>query len=161
MCSQVYSISKRAIVLPSLQHIQKAIRYVPKFTAYNQESYCVFKFTAQTTRYPSLQNNLESYCVCVPKFRAWLRNILCNCRGQTALHKAAAHKRRAVCCLLVAGGASPLRQDLRGHTPRHLALLANDQHLAAYLESEFKSSKLIVIENGSLTVPSQYRTVTK
>lgn len=67
-------------------------------------------------------------------------NLIFDClidyRGQTALHKAAAHKRRAVCCLLVAGGAALLRTDLRGHTPRHLALLADDHDLAAYLESK-------------------------
>lgn len=63
-------------------------------------------------------------------------NMRDNERGQTALHKAAAHKRRAICCMLVAGGASLMRQDHAGLTPRHLALRAEDHDLAAYLESE-------------------------
>ncbi|KAJ0179396.1 hypothetical protein K1T71_005108 [Dendrolimus kikuchii] len=63
-------------------------------------------------------------------------NMRDNERGQTALHKAAAHKRRAICCMLVAGGASLTRQDHAGLTPRHLALRADDHDLAAYLESQ-------------------------
>lgn len=57
-------------------------------------------------------------------------------RGQTALHKAATTKRRSICCMLVAGGASLSLSDRQGHTPRQLALKADDQDLAAYLESE-------------------------
>lgn len=56
-------------------------------------------------------------------------------RGQTALHKAAATKRRSICCMLVAGGASLCLADRQGQTPRLLALQADDQELAAYLES--------------------------
>ncbi|XP_062527831.1 eye-specific diacylglycerol kinase isoform X2 [Bombyx mori] len=63
-------------------------------------------------------------------------NMRDNERGQTALHKAAAHRRRAVCCMLVAGGASLTRADHAGLTPRHLALRADDHDLAAYLESQ-------------------------
>lgn len=63
-------------------------------------------------------------------------NMRDNERGQTALHKAAAHKRRAICCMLVAGGASLSRQDHAGLTPRNLALRAEDHDLAAYLESQ-------------------------
>ncbi|XP_026326421.1 eye-specific diacylglycerol kinase isoform X3 [Hyposmocoma kahamanoa] len=63
-------------------------------------------------------------------------NMRDNERGQTALHKAAAHKRRAICCMLVAGGASLTRQDHAGLTPRALALRADDHDLAAYLESQ-------------------------
>ncbi|XP_063636187.1 eye-specific diacylglycerol kinase-like isoform X2 [Cydia splendana] len=63
-------------------------------------------------------------------------NMPDNERGQTALHKAAANKRRAVCCMLVAGGASLTHADHAGLTPRHLALHAEDLDLAAYLESE-------------------------
>nr|XP_032512301.1 eye-specific diacylglycerol kinase-like isoform X4 [Danaus plexippus plexippus] len=63
-------------------------------------------------------------------------NMRDNERGQTALHKAAAHKRRAICCMLVAGGASLTQQDHTGLTPRHLALRADDHDLAAYLESQ-------------------------
>nr|XP_026491066.1 eye-specific diacylglycerol kinase isoform X2 [Vanessa tameamea] len=59
-----------------------------------------------------------------------------NERGQTALHKAAAHRRRAICCMLVAGGAALARPDRAGLTPRLLALRAEDHDLAAYLESQ-------------------------
>jgi hypothetical protein len=58
------------------------------------------------------------------------------CRGQTALHKAAANKRRSICCMLVAGGASLTLPDHQGNTPRLLALQADDHELAAYLESK-------------------------
>ncbi|XP_041972617.1 eye-specific diacylglycerol kinase isoform X2 [Aricia agestis] len=65
-----------------------------------------------------------------------LLNMSDNERGQTALHKAAAHKRRAICCMLVAGGASLTRTDHAGLTPRQLALRAEDNELASYLESQ-------------------------
>lgn len=68
-------------------------------------------------------------------------NMRDNERGQTALHKAAAHKRRAICCMLVAGGASLTRQDHAGLTPRALALRAEDHDLAAYLESKYVFSQ--------------------
>nr|CAD7402260.1 unnamed protein product [Timema cristinae] len=63
-------------------------------------------------------------------------NIADNDKGQTALHKAAAHKRRSICCMLVAGGASLSIADHQGNTPRHLALQAEDTELAAYLHSQ-------------------------
>nr|CAD7195243.1 unnamed protein product [Timema douglasi] len=63
-------------------------------------------------------------------------NIADNDKGQTALHKAAAHKRRSICCMLVAGGASLSIADHQGNTPRHLALQAEDTELAAYLHSK-------------------------
>nr|XP_045595671.1 eye-specific diacylglycerol kinase-like isoform X3 [Procambarus clarkii] len=57
-------------------------------------------------------------------------------RGQTALHQAAHNRRRTVCCMLVAAGASLTIRDLQGNTPRALAQRADDQELAAYLESQ-------------------------
>jgi len=39
--------------------------------------------------------------------------------------------------MLVAGGASLSVRDHSGHTPRALALNANDHELAAYLESKY------------------------
>lgn len=57
-------------------------------------------------------------------------------RGQTALHQAAQNRRRTVCCMLVAAGASLTIRDLQGNTPRALAQHADDQELAAYLESK-------------------------
>ncbi|XP_075234118.1 retinal degeneration A [Lycorma delicatula] len=63
-------------------------------------------------------------------------NMADNERGQTALHKAAATKRRSICCMLVAGGACLNITDRQGNTPRLLALQADDQELASYLESQ-------------------------
>ncbi|KMQ94692.1 eye-specific diacylglycerol kinase [Lasius niger] len=63
-------------------------------------------------------------------------NMIDNDKGQTALHKAAQNKRRSICCMLVAGGASLMVKDRHGNTPHQLALIAEDHDLAAYLESE-------------------------
>ena len=67
-----------------------------------------------------------------------------NEKGQTALHKAAAYKRRTICCLLIAAGASLLIQDLASLTPRQLACIAEDQDLADYLDSQeqFQATKM-------------------
>ncbi|XP_021928119.1 eye-specific diacylglycerol kinase [Zootermopsis nevadensis] len=70
---------------------------------------------------------------CAP---ASILNMADNEKGQTALHKAAAHKQRSICCMLVAGGASLTLPDYQGDTPRLLALRAEDHELAAYLESQ-------------------------
>ncbi|KAJ9573823.1 hypothetical protein L9F63_008805, partial [Diploptera punctata] len=67
---------------------------------------------------------------------ASILNMADNDKGQTALHKAAAHKRRSICCMLVAGGASLTITDHQGNTPRHLAINADDHELAAYFESQ-------------------------
>lgn len=56
--------------------------------------------------------------------------------GQTALHKAALHKRRTVCRLLVRKGASLFRADLEGNTPQQLALKSLDHELAKFLQKE-------------------------
>ena len=78
-----------------------------------------------------------------------------NEKGQTALHKAAAYKRRTICCHLVAAGASLLVKDHAGQLPRQLALAAEDGELAAYLESqeEFQREKMegYQIEEGTET----------
>ena len=68
-----------------------------------------------------------------------------NEKGQTALHKAAAYKRRTICCLLIAAGASLLIQDLASLTPRQLACIAEDQDLADYLDSQeqFQATKMV------------------
>ncbi|XP_026467404.1 eye-specific diacylglycerol kinase-like [Ctenocephalides felis] len=63
-------------------------------------------------------------------------NMSDNEKGQTALHIAAELGRRSICCLLVAGGASPILRDQQGRTPKALALYADDAELAAYLESQ-------------------------
>ena len=61
-------------------------------------------------------------------------------KGQTALHKAAAYKRRTICCMLVSAGASLVISDLAGLTPRQLSLESEDHELSAYLESQENQS---------------------
>ncbi|CAD6239207.1 GSCOCG00008640001-RA-CDS [Cotesia congregata] len=63
-------------------------------------------------------------------------NMADNDKGQTALHKAAQQKRRSICCMLVAGGATLTAKDRHGNTPRELALMSEDRDLAAYLYSQ-------------------------
>ena len=64
--------------------------------------------------------------------------------GQTALHKAAAYKRRTICCMLVAAGASLLVLDGAGLSPRQLALMAEDLELAEYLKSQERFQVMIL-----------------
>ncbi|XP_068595114.1 diacylglycerol kinase zeta [Brachionichthys hirsutus] len=55
--------------------------------------------------------------------------------GETALHKAASSRQRSVCHCLVEAGASLMKTDLQGETPKRRAEKANDQELAEYLEN--------------------------
>ncbi|KAF3706017.1 Diacylglycerol kinase zeta [Channa argus] len=55
--------------------------------------------------------------------------------GETALHKAATSCQRSICHYLVGGGASLMKTDLQGETPKQRAEKANDQELANYLEN--------------------------
>lgn len=55
--------------------------------------------------------------------------------GETALHKAAAAGQRTICHYLVEAGASLMRTDLQGETPKQRAEKAQDQELADYLEN--------------------------
>uniref|UniRef100_A0A663N7I3 Diacylglycerol kinase n=1 Tax=Athene cunicularia TaxID=194338 RepID=A0A663N7I3_ATHCN len=55
--------------------------------------------------------------------------------GETALHKAACQRHRAICQLLVDAGASLRKTDSKGKTPRDRAQQAGDPDLASYLES--------------------------
>uniref|UniRef100_A0A674BLE9 Diacylglycerol kinase n=2 Tax=Salmo trutta TaxID=8032 RepID=A0A674BLE9_SALTR len=55
--------------------------------------------------------------------------------GQTALHKAAFTRQRTICHYLVEAGASLMKTDLQGETPKRRAEKANDQELAEYLEN--------------------------
>ncbi|XP_039453074.1 eye-specific diacylglycerol kinase isoform X4 [Culex pipiens pallens] len=63
-------------------------------------------------------------------------NMIDNETGQTALHKAALTKRRSICYMLVAAGASLIIQDNNGRTPKLLALEAEDRELSGYLENQ-------------------------
>ncbi|KAM9493733.1 diacylglycerol kinase zeta isoform 3-T3 [Clarias gariepinus] len=55
--------------------------------------------------------------------------------GETVLHKAASLCQRTICHYLVEAGASLMKTDLQGDTPKHRAEKANDTELAAYLEN--------------------------
>ncbi|KAK9516078.1 hypothetical protein VZT92_024038 [Zoarces viviparus] len=55
--------------------------------------------------------------------------------GETALHKAASSCQRSICHYLVEAGASLMKSDLQGETPKHRAEKADDQELTAYLEN--------------------------
>uniref|UniRef100_A0A8C7SQR3 Diacylglycerol kinase n=1 Tax=Oncorhynchus mykiss TaxID=8022 RepID=A0A8C7SQR3_ONCMY len=55
--------------------------------------------------------------------------------GETALHKAAFTRQRTICHYLVEAGASLMKTDLQGETPKRRAEKANDQELAEYLEN--------------------------
>nr|XP_050868120.1 eye-specific diacylglycerol kinase [Vespula vulgaris]XP_050868121.1 eye-specific diacylglycerol kinase [Vespula vulgaris]XP_050868122.1 eye-specific diacylglycerol kinase [Vespula vulgaris] len=79
------------------------------------------------------KNIIRYLIACAPPT---ILDIVDNDKGQTALHKAAQHKKRTICCMLVAGGATLTVKDRHGHTPRQLALIAEDRELAAYLQSQ-------------------------
>lgn len=64
--------------------------------------------------------------------------------GQTALHKAVAYKWRSICCILIAGGASMDITDHKGLTPKLLAIQNDDHELAAYFESKYSNSVVII-----------------
>ncbi|XP_039663683.1 diacylglycerol kinase zeta isoform X2 [Perca fluviatilis] len=55
--------------------------------------------------------------------------------GETALHKAASLRQRSICHFLVEAGASLMKTDLQGETPKHRAEKADDQELSEYLEN--------------------------
>ncbi|XP_028916035.1 diacylglycerol kinase zeta isoform X2 [Ornithorhynchus anatinus] len=55
--------------------------------------------------------------------------------GETSLHQAAALRHRTICHYIVEAGASLMKTDLQGDTPKHRAEKAQDSELAAYLEN--------------------------
>ncbi|KAI3371029.1 hypothetical protein L3Q82_023516, partial [Scortum barcoo] len=55
--------------------------------------------------------------------------------GETALHKGASSCQRSICHYLVEAGASLMKTDLQGETPKQRAEKADDQELAEYLEN--------------------------
>ncbi|XP_075993490.1 diacylglycerol kinase zeta isoform X4 [Genypterus blacodes] len=55
--------------------------------------------------------------------------------GETALHKAASSSQRSICHFLVEAGASLMKTDLQGETPKQHAERADDQELCEYLEN--------------------------
>uniref|UniRef100_A0A8C0V1X0 Diacylglycerol kinase n=1 Tax=Cyanistes caeruleus TaxID=156563 RepID=A0A8C0V1X0_CYACU len=77
------------------------------------------------------RRNAASFCV----YPLHLMLRKCTLVGETALHKAACQRHRAVCQLLVDAGASLRKTDSKGKTPRDRAQQAGDPDLASYLES--------------------------
>uniref|UniRef100_A0A8C4E4S3 Diacylglycerol kinase n=1 Tax=Dicentrarchus labrax TaxID=13489 RepID=A0A8C4E4S3_DICLA len=55
--------------------------------------------------------------------------------GETALHKAASSGQRSICRYLVEAGASLMKTDLQGETPKQRAEKANDPELAEHLDN--------------------------
>ncbi|XP_039997823.1 diacylglycerol kinase zeta-like isoform X2 [Xiphias gladius] len=55
--------------------------------------------------------------------------------GETVLHRAASLCHRTICHYLVEAGASLMKTDLQGDTPKNRAEKAHDAELAAYLEN--------------------------
>ncbi|KAM9327945.1 diacylglycerol kinase zeta-like isoform 3-T3 [Pholidichthys leucotaenia] len=55
--------------------------------------------------------------------------------GETVLHRAASLCHRTICHYLVEAGASLMKTDLQGETPKNRAEKAHDDELAAYLEN--------------------------
>lgn len=55
--------------------------------------------------------------------------------GETVLHRAASLCHRTICHYLVEAGASLMKTDLQGDTPKNRAEKARDTELAAYLEN--------------------------
>ncbi|XP_077370596.1 diacylglycerol kinase zeta-like isoform X2 [Festucalex cinctus] len=55
--------------------------------------------------------------------------------GETVLHRAASLCHRSICHYLVEAGASLMKTDLQGDTPKNRAEKAQDAELAAYLEN--------------------------
>ncbi|XP_030610254.1 diacylglycerol kinase zeta-like isoform X3 [Archocentrus centrarchus] len=58
-----------------------------------------------------------------------------NLHGETVLHQAASLCHRTICHYLVEAGASLMKTDLLGDTPKNRAEKAQDAELAAYLEN--------------------------
>ncbi|CAN9498370.1 unnamed protein product [Ophioblennius macclurei] len=56
-------------------------------------------------------------------------------QGETVLHRAASLCHRTICHYLVEAGASLMKTDLQGDTPKNRAEKADDGELAAYLEN--------------------------
>ncbi|CAI9564459.1 unnamed protein product [Staurois parvus] len=55
--------------------------------------------------------------------------------GETGLHLAASLRQRTICHYIVEAGASLMKTDLQGDTPKNRAEKAKDPELAAYLEN--------------------------
>ncbi|EZA49626.1 Eye-specific diacylglycerol kinase [Ooceraea biroi] len=112
---------------------------LPALKQFHEKSYSLLSIdeTGQTALHLASKHghkDIVRYLIaCAPPT---ILNMIDNDKRQTALHKAAQTKRRSICCMLVAGGASLMVKDRHGNTPHQLALLAEDHDLAAYLQSQ-------------------------
>uniref|UniRef100_A0A665UID7 Diacylglycerol kinase n=1 Tax=Echeneis naucrates TaxID=173247 RepID=A0A665UID7_ECHNA len=76
-----------------------------------------------------LDNGNRSFCLMVSlSLSLWTS-------GETVLHRAASLCHRTICHYLVEAGASLMKTDLQGDTPKNRAERAQDAELAAYLEN--------------------------
>ncbi|XP_051545816.1 diacylglycerol kinase zeta-like isoform X1 [Myxocyprinus asiaticus] len=66
---------------------------------------------------------------------ACILDVTVKSTGETALHKAAASRQRTICYYLMEAGASLMKTDLQGETPKMYAEKAQDFELAEYLEN--------------------------
>uniref|UniRef100_A0A8C2K5F7 Diacylglycerol kinase n=1 Tax=Cyprinus carpio TaxID=7962 RepID=A0A8C2K5F7_CYPCA len=91
------------------------------------------KFSASFALYVSLSSSSLSISLFISWFLFVSLSFLFS--GETVLHKAASLCQRTICHYLVEAGASLMKTDLQGDTPKHRAEKAKDAELAAYLEN--------------------------
>uniref|UniRef100_A0A8C2K5J5 Diacylglycerol kinase n=1 Tax=Cyprinus carpio TaxID=7962 RepID=A0A8C2K5J5_CYPCA len=90
-------------------------------------------FSASFALYVSLSSSSLSISLFISWFLFVSLSFLFS--GETVLHKAASLCQRTICHYLVEAGASLMKTDLQGDTPKHRAEKAKDAELAAYLEN--------------------------
>lgn len=71
--------------------------------------------------------------------------------GETALHRAASLCQRTICGYLVEAGASLMKVDVQGDTPKNRAEKSKDLQLAAWLDNK-QHSQMILREDQETTV---------
>uniref|UniRef100_A0A8C2K1W3 Diacylglycerol kinase n=1 Tax=Cyprinus carpio TaxID=7962 RepID=A0A8C2K1W3_CYPCA len=101
---------------------------------------CVKKKDHQKVRFSAsfaLYVSLSSSSLSISLFISWFLFVSLSFlfSGETVLHKAASLCQRTICHYLVEAGASLMKTDLQGDTPKHRAEKAKDAELAAYLEN--------------------------
>nr|XP_020441708.1 diacylglycerol kinase zeta-like isoform X2 [Monopterus albus] len=66
---------------------------------------------------------------------SYLLDVTESLHGETVLHRAASQCHRTICHYLVEAGASLMKTDIQGDTPKNRAEKSHDAELAAYLEN--------------------------
>ncbi|XP_047433051.1 diacylglycerol kinase zeta-like isoform X3 [Mugil cephalus] len=77
----------------------------------------------------------EMVCYILHNAPSELLDVTERLHGETALHRAASLCHRSICHYLVEAGASLMKTDLQGDTPKNRAEKAHDEELTAYLEN--------------------------